>query len=59
MFPKAGRWVAEMQEIADFAGGDPEAHAVYEAISRFYARLADDHAGEQSETGVLAGFGRG
>jgi len=59
MFPKAYRWVAEMQEIADFASGDPEARAIYEAVSRFYGRLAEDYEGEQAETGILGGFGRG
>jgi putative dehydrogenase len=59
MFPKAYRWVAEMQEIADYAGGDPEARAIYEAVSRFYARVAEDYEGEQAETGVLTRFGRG
>ena len=59
MFPKAYRWVAEMQEIADFAGADAEAKALWEAVSRFYARLAEDYEGEQVEVGVLSGFGRG
>ncbi|NVO16573.1 MAG: DUF1932 domain-containing protein [Rhodoplanes sp.] len=40
MFPKAYRFVAEMEEIADFLHTDRPACEVYHAIARLYARLA-------------------
>ncbi len=56
MFDKAYRWVAEMEEIAGFVGTDPSAGAMFEAISRFYRAIAEDHAGERRDTGRLAAF---
>ncbi|MFL9827477.1 DUF1932 domain-containing protein [Rhodoplanes sp. SY1] len=40
MFPKAYRFVAEMEEIADFLHTDRPACEIYHAIARLYARLA-------------------
>jgi L-threonate 2-dehydrogenase len=40
MPPKAYRWVAEMEEIADFLDGDPAAQDMYRGIARFYAAIA-------------------
>ena len=40
MFPKAYRWVAEMEEIADFLAGDVPAQQLYHAMARLYERLA-------------------
>jgi 3-hydroxyisobutyrate dehydrogenase-like beta-hydroxyacid dehydrogenase len=40
MPPKAYRWVAEMEEIADFLDGDPAAQAMYRGIARFYQAIA-------------------
>lgn len=42
MPPKAYRWVAEMQEIAAFIGGEFAEHRMYEGAAGLYARLADD-----------------
>ena len=56
MFPKAYRWVAEMQEIAEFAKEDPAAHAIWMGISALYERLAEDVAGDKDETDALARF---
>ena len=53
MPPKAYRWVAEMEEIAGFAGSEAE-RGMYQAIAAFYERLAQDDAREEVET--LAGF---
>jgi 3-hydroxyisobutyrate dehydrogenase-like beta-hydroxyacid dehydrogenase len=39
-FPKAYRWVAEMEEIATFLGDDPAARDMFLGISRLYARIA-------------------
>ena len=54
MFPKAYRFVGEMDEIADFVGEDPAAKKLYEAISEFYTRLAKDFDGPHVETDALA-----
>ncbi|HUN52078.1 MAG TPA: DUF1932 domain-containing protein [Candidatus Sulfotelmatobacter sp.] len=56
MYPKAYRWVAEMQEIADFAGDDPAGRRIFEGAAELYQRLAADVAGEQAEVGALSAF---
>jgi putative dehydrogenase len=56
MFPKAYRWVAEMEEIAAFAGEDAASRDIYLGIAQFYARLARDQAGEKAEIGQLRAF---
>ncbi len=55
MYPKAYRWVAEMEEIARF-NGDVPGRAMYEAIAAHYQMLANDHAGERSEIDALTRF---
>jgi hypothetical protein len=40
MFPKAYRWVAEMEEIAEFLGDDRAGHDMYAAIAELYQRIA-------------------
>jgi 3-hydroxyisobutyrate dehydrogenase-like beta-hydroxyacid dehydrogenase len=45
MFPKAYRWVAEMEEISDFLRDDPAAHNIYLGIARLYERLASGQDG--------------
>jgi L-threonate 2-dehydrogenase len=56
MFPKAYRWVAEMQEIAAFAGEDAAAAEIYRGAAALYARIARDLASEGSETAKLESF---
>jgi putative dehydrogenase len=56
MFPKAWRWVAEMQEIAEFAREDPAAEEIWTGISALYERLAADVTGDRKEADVLARF---
>ena len=56
MYPKAYRWVAEMQEIAAFAGEDAATQEIYGGIAALYERLARDQAGPQRETGALDDF---
>ena len=58
MYPKAYRWVAEMEEISAFAGEDPAAGAVFEAFARFYERMAADADGEGREIAALTEFCR-
>ncbi len=53
MFPKAYRWVAEMEEISGFLAADPAAAKIFEGLSELYARLAADEAGETAD---LAAF---
>lgn len=55
MFPKAYRWVAEMDEIAHFHGGGPS-QDMYEAIAALYQRLAADMAGKKAEIDALSHF---
>ena len=54
MFPKAYRFVAEMEEIADFVGEDPAARQMYQGYGQLYERLAADVEAEKKETGALA-----
>ena len=57
MYDKAYRWVAEMEELAAFAGaGDPAARESFTAAAALYARLAADHAGDARETTALSAF---
>jgi len=56
MPPKAYRWVAEMQEIADFVGEDPAASELYEGAAEFYERFAEDFAAGGKEAKMLAAF---
>jgi 3-hydroxyisobutyrate dehydrogenase-like beta-hydroxyacid dehydrogenase len=55
MFPKAYRWVAEMEEVAGFSACDAE-RATYEGIAALYQRLADDLEGAHQEIDALAAF---
>ena len=56
MLPKTYRWVAEMREIAAFAGADPAAHAVYVGFSELFDRVARDVAQDGAESAALKGF---
>ncbi len=40
MFPKAYRWVAEMEQIAEFLGGPGNGSAIYDGAARLYERIA-------------------
>jgi hypothetical protein len=56
MYAKAYRWVAEMEEIAEFLGDDPAAATMFQGLARLYERLAADHAASRVETGALDAF---
>ncbi len=56
MYSKAYRWVAEMEEIAQFVGEDPAARSFYEGAARLYERLAADFDGERKEIAALEAF---
>lgn len=53
MYPKAYRWVAEMEEIAAFLGEDEAGASIYEGFARLFERLAGDFASMRNETGAL------
>ena len=48
MFPKAYRWVAEMEQIAEFLGEPGDGAAIYQGAARVYERVAAEwqHDGE-------------
>jgi 3-hydroxyisobutyrate dehydrogenase-like beta-hydroxyacid dehydrogenase len=56
LYSKAYRWVAEMDEIADFVGEDQAAHAILSGMARLYERLAQDYAGGKEEIAALEAF---
>jgi len=56
MYSKAYRWVAEMEEIAQFVGDDPAARCFYEGAARLYERLAADFDSYRKEIAALDAF---
>jgi 3-hydroxyisobutyrate dehydrogenase-like beta-hydroxyacid dehydrogenase len=56
MFGKAYRWVAEMEEIAEFVAADEAAQELFIGNAHLYERLAADFAGAKTESGQLALF---
>ncbi|HEX3403228.1 MAG TPA: DUF1932 domain-containing protein [Acetobacteraceae bacterium] len=56
MYSKAYRWVAEMEEIAQFVGEDPAARQFYEGAARLYERIAADFDGDRREVAALDAF---
>jgi L-threonate 2-dehydrogenase len=59
MFSKAYRWVAEMEEIAAFLGGDAAGAQIYQGAARLYERLAEGAAKpEEGELAAIAAFAR-
>lgn len=46
MFQKAYRWVAEMEEIADFLGEDDPASLIFRGMAGLYRRMAEDRDGD-------------
>ena len=56
MYPKAYRWVAEMREIAAFAGDDAPTARLYEALADFYQSIADDYEGSRTKTKAIDEF---
>jgi L-threonate 2-dehydrogenase len=56
MYSKAYRWVAEMEEIADFIGSDRPGSAFYTAAADLYRVIAADFEGPNAETAALNAF---
>lgn len=48
MFPKAYRWIAEMEEIAAFAGDVPGGQAIYQGAADLYRRIAEGVEGDKN-----------
>jgi putative dehydrogenase len=59
MYSKAYRWVAEMQEIAEFVGEDQAARQIIGGMAPLYQRLAEDFAGDKREVDALTAFVKG
>ncbi len=51
MYPKAYRWVAEMEEISEFFGEDDPAALIFKGMAGLYRKMARD----REEGGSLAG----
>ena len=56
MYGKAYRWVAEMDEIADFIGEEFAESEMLAMSARFYERIAADNAGDKDEVAVINTF---
>ena len=58
MFPKAYRWVAEMEQIAEFVGGPADGATIYDGAARLYEELAAQFADPAKAVGIgrLASF---
>ena len=56
MLPKAYRWVAEMREIAAYAGEDAAARDVFVGFAALFDRIARDVVGEKRESAALREF---
>lgn len=56
MYPKAYRWVAEMECISDFVGSEMPESKVWEGIAGLYRRLAEDAAGSGGEIDMIDRF---
>jgi 3-hydroxyisobutyrate dehydrogenase-like beta-hydroxyacid dehydrogenase len=56
MLPKAYRWVAEMREIAAFAGEDAAAQEIFNGFAKLFERISYDVVGEKLESRTLKQF---
>lgn len=56
MYAKAYRWDFEMQEVARFAGADPDLAKIYEGLASFFARLGQDWEGDRVDIAAIDAF---
>ena len=56
MYSKAYRWVAEMEEVSDFAGANAPSKEMYTAVAQFYEHLARDFESDQKDVSALKDF---
>jgi len=54
MYPKAYRWVAEMEEIAKFLAADPGASQMLAGAAKLYQQIAEDFARHAPDGAVAA-----
>lgn len=54
MYPKAYRWVAEMEEISKFLAADPGASQMLAGAAKLYQQIADDFAARKADGAVAA-----
>jgi 3-hydroxyisobutyrate dehydrogenase-like beta-hydroxyacid dehydrogenase len=54
MYPKAYRWVSEMEQIAEFLGGAGTGGTIYMGAARLYAQLAIDWEQNRDDAESLA-----
>jgi hypothetical protein len=59
MYRKAYRWVAEMEELADHAGGEDTGAPIYKGMARLYERIAADWEGGRGLPLTLEAFLKG
>jgi 3-hydroxyisobutyrate dehydrogenase-like beta-hydroxyacid dehydrogenase len=59
MFGKAARWIAEMEQIAEFLGPDRAESEVFRSFADFYRRLGSDHGAAGKEIAQLESFFKG
>ena len=59
MLPKAYRWVAEMEEIGDFASDVPGVAEIYAGLAKLFAALAADTDGARHDAAALKAFVEG
>lgn len=53
MYPKAYRWVAEMEEISEFLGKDDPASLIFKGMAGLYRKMAEDRESGGSLAGQL------
>jgi putative dehydrogenase len=58
MYPKAYRWVAEMEQIAAFISDPAAGAAIYEGAARLFEAIADDLGGDGLPHGRFASLPR-
>ncbi len=56
MYPKAYRWVAEMEEVSGFGGGNPPTRDMYAAIAQFYEHIARDLETSHADVDAIKAF---
>jgi 3-hydroxyisobutyrate dehydrogenase-like beta-hydroxyacid dehydrogenase len=56
MYPKAYRWVAEMEEVSGFGGDNPPTRDMYAAIAQFYDHIARDLENSHTDVDAIKAF---
>jgi 3-hydroxyisobutyrate dehydrogenase-like beta-hydroxyacid dehydrogenase len=54
MFAKAGRWVAEMEQIAEFIGSEQDGATIYNGAARLYEQVAAEFEAQTSSERLTA-----